>query len=247
VTQIKVALVSLMLAGQKVCQNAATVIEASRRCAGVLRALQQVLSECPKITSCTYINFVRRFSIFPSRNGASIIGQTNNPHNSTPVVTAAAWPPWRLSLADMNTNEQDDIGAPKPLSRKPSSPTLLSNLNLSFFSEAFDRFAKDDLGTGFTLLGEYCQPKRNWPAVSDTKLTVWYADTIETFWDARIDLLERRIKKHSDRLKMKAGGAFKLAGTPTADLYTKDMEKEIQRFKEKVYLFPMLAPFASPD
>lgn len=60
------------------------------------------------------------------------------------------------------------------------------------------------------------------------------ADTIETFWDARIDLLERRIKKHSDRFKAKAGEAIKRAGTPTTDLYTKDMEKEVQRFKEKV-------------
>ena len=59
-------------------------------------------------------------------------------------------------------------------------------------------------------------------------------DTIETFFDSRMDLLERRLKKHSDRLKMRAEEAFKFKA-PSGDLFvTKDLDKEVQKFKLKV-------------
>lgn len=49
-----------------------------------------------------------------------------------------------------------------------------------------------------------------------------------------MDLLERRIKKHSDRLKMKAEEAFKITGASGDLLKTKDIEREVQKFKLKV-------------
>ena len=59
-------------------------------------------------------------------------------------------------------------------------------------------------------------------------------DTIETFFDSRMDLLERRLKKHSDRLKMRAEEAFKFKA-PAGDLFVgKDLDREVQKFKLKV-------------
>jgi hypothetical protein len=49
-----------------------------------------------------------------------------------------------------------------------------------------------------------------------------------------MDLLERRLKKHSDRLKMKAEETFKIKGTSGDLLKTKDIEREVQKFKLKV-------------
>jgi hypothetical protein len=59
-------------------------------------------------------------------------------------------------------------------------------------------------------------------------------DTIETFFDSRLDLLERRLKKHGDMLKFKAEEALKRTRTPIqGDM---DFDKEIQKFKLKVRL-----------
>ena len=49
-----------------------------------------------------------------------------------------------------------------------------------------------------------------------------------------MDLLERRIKKHSDRLKMKAEEAFNFKHASGDLLKTKDIEREVQKFKFKV-------------
>lgn len=57
-----------------------------------------------------------------------------------------------------------------------------------------------------------------------------------------MDLLERRIKKHSDRLKMKAEEAFKIKGTSGDILKTKDIEREVQKFKLKVRKTFLLSP-----
>lgn len=51
-----------------------------------------------------------------------------------------------------------------------------------------------------------------------------------------MDLLERRLKKHSDRLKLRAEEAFKFKA-PSGDLFaTKDIniDREVQKFKLKV-------------
>ncbi|KAF8609543.1 hypothetical protein BDV93DRAFT_503853 [Ceratobasidium sp. AG-I] len=73
-------------------------------------------------------------------------------------------------------------------------------------------------------------------------------DTLETYFDSRIDLLERRFKHHSDRLKRKAGialkrttsEALKRTKTPTVELSrlyderSKEFEVELAKFKQKL-------------
>ncbi|KAG9102074.1 hypothetical protein FS749_016262 [Ceratobasidium sp. UAMH 11750] len=73
-------------------------------------------------------------------------------------------------------------------------------------------------------------------------------DTLETYFDSRIDLLERRFKHHSDRWKRKAGialkrttsEALKRTKTPTAELTrmyderTKEFEVELAKYKQKL-------------
>ncbi|CAE6463091.1 unnamed protein product [Rhizoctonia solani] len=72
-------------------------------------------------------------------------------------------------------------------------------------------------------------------------------DTLETYFDSRIDLLERRFKQHSDRWKRKAGyalkrttsEALKRTKTPTGELSrlyderSKEIEVELAKIKQK--------------
>ena len=49
-----------------------------------------------------------------------------------------------------------------------------------------------------------------------------------------MDLLERRLKKQRDKIKMRAEEAFKLKSPSGEVLRAKDIEKELQKFKLKV-------------
>ncbi|KAL5487883.1 hypothetical protein ACEPAI_5991 [Sanghuangporus weigelae] len=113
----------------------------------------------------------------------------------------------------VNVNSNDQSRPPSPPHR-PDTPGQGSGISMGFFSVPFERFIRDDVSewTGaFTLL-----------------------DTIETFFDSRMDLLERRLKKHSDRLKIRAEETFKFKA-PSGDLFVgKDLDREVQRFKLKV-------------
>ncbi|KAF9569457.1 hypothetical protein CPC08DRAFT_701944 [Agrocybe pediades] len=108
-------------------------------------------------------------------------------------------------------------------SRPPSPPFTLSK---GYFSVPFERFVRDDafqfdqITSAFTLL-----------------------DTIETYFDSHVDLLQRKLQKHSDRLKMKAEEAFKINNLKIKDLKIKDLsgdvltenlEKELKNFKLKL-------------
>ncbi|KAF9057780.1 hypothetical protein BJ165DRAFT_1538984 [Panaeolus papilionaceus] len=97
---------------------------------------------------------------------------------------------------------------------RPPSPTL----GKGYFSTPFERFVRDDssfdqLASAFTLL-----------------------DTVETYFDSHVDLLQRKLQKHSDRLKMKAEEKIKdlkikdLSG----DLLADNLEREIKSFKLKI-------------
>lgn len=66
------------------------------------------------------------------------------------------------------------------------------------------------------------------PTVSDG------TDTLETYWDSRMDLLERRIKSQSERLKSRANEHLAKIKTPSGDKYARDIENEVKRFKVKV-------------
>ncbi|KAF8974700.1 hypothetical protein BDZ97DRAFT_1774940 [Flammula alnicola] len=85
-----------------------------------------------------------------------------------------------------------------------------------YFSVPFERF----LTSAFTLL-----------------------DTVETYFDSHVDLLQRKLQKHSDRLKMKAEETFKIKDLKIKDLKIKDLsgdllaenlEREIKSFKLKL-------------
>ncbi|CAK5262681.1 unnamed protein product [Mycena citricolor] len=78
------------------------------------------------------------------------------------------------------------------------------------FNVSFDRFKRDELSDwagAFTLL-----------------------DTIETYIDSHADLLQRKLQKHSDRLKMRAEETFKMRDL-SGDLH---FDKEFKSFKLKV-------------
>jgi hypothetical protein len=63
---------------------------------------------------------------------------------------------------------------------------------------------------------------------------------METYWDARIDLLQRNISKRKDKLKMRAELALnelfkgKPPKPPSPDVLAENFEREITRFKRKV-------------
>ncbi|KDQ06243.1 hypothetical protein BOTBODRAFT_60699 [Botryobasidium botryosum FD-172 SS1] len=76
----------------------------------------------------------------------------------------------------------------------------------------------------FNNLGFFSTPPdlNEWPGST-------LLDTIETYWDSHIDLLERRLKKHSDRLKIRAERALARTKSRTGE----DIERELQRFKHR--------------
>ena len=69
-------------------------------------------------------------------------------------------------------------------------------------------------------------------------------DTMETYFDSRLDLLQRNLAKQSDRLKIKADQAikglrkdiFKPLKTPSGEVLTDNLEREMQKFKLKARL-----------
>lgn len=101
------------------------------------------------------------------------------------------------------------------MASRPPSPTKMesSATGMGYFSAPFERFIRDEASdwTGaFTLL-----------------------DTMETYFDSRIDLLQRQIQKHSDRLKMKAEVALK-KHAQSSDILAENFDREIRNFKLKV-------------
>ena len=65
-------------------------------------------------------------------------------------------------------------------------------------------------------------------------------DTMETYFDSHIDLLQRSLQKHSDRLKLNAEKAFKIR-SPSGEVLSKEIlsenfDREVKNFKLKVRL-----------
>lgn len=56
---------------------------------------------------------------------------------------------------------------------------------------------------------------------------------METYFDSHLDLFQRQIQKHSDRLKMKAEEALKKRTHP-GDVLAENLDREIKNFKLKV-------------
>jgi len=64
---------------------------------------------------------------------------------------------------------------------------------------------------------------------------------METYFDSRIDLLQRQLQRHSDRLKSKAEETFKIRES-SGDALTENLEREIKNFRLRVPT-PLLCPF----
>ncbi|KAJ7688373.1 hypothetical protein B0H17DRAFT_938424 [Mycena rosella] len=78
------------------------------------------------------------------------------------------------------------------------------------FSTPFERFKRDEMSewtSAFTLL-----------------------DTVETYFDSHVDLLQRRLQKHSDRLKMRAEETFKIRDL-SGDALAENFEREFKNFR----------------
>lgn len=88
---------------------------------------------------------------------------------------------------------------------------------MGYFTIPFERFVRDesvtDWSSGFTLL-----------------------DTMETYFDSRIDLLQRNLSKRTDKLKMKAETAFNdlKAKSASPEALTENLDKELQKLKLKL-------------
>ncbi len=100
---------------------------------------------------------------------------------------------------------------------------------MGYFSIPFEKFREDALSewtSALTLLGKESAVFFN------PSFHTLFQTTIETFFDSRIDLLERRIKQHGDRLKLRAEEAIKRTRSPLPGemLY---FDKELQKFRIK--------------
>lgn len=56
---------------------------------------------------------------------------------------------------------------------------------------------------------------------------------METFFDSRLDLLQRKLQKHSDRLKKRTEETFKLRDI-SSDQLAENFDREVKNFKLKV-------------
>ncbi|KAG1756090.1 hypothetical protein EDB19DRAFT_1902266 [Suillus lakei] len=97
----------------------------------------------------------------------------------------------------------------------------------AYFSAPFERFIRDETGA-FTLLG-----KSFAAMIAPNPDLIVAIDTMETFFDSRLDLLQRQIQKHSDRLKTKAEEALKKR-VQSGDLLAENFDREVKNFKLKV-------------
>jgi hypothetical protein len=59
---------------------------------------------------------------------------------------------------------------------------------------------------------------------------------METYFDSRIDLIQRRLQKHGDGLKRRAQEAFKINNV-SGELIPEHLERELKEFRTKVRLW----------
>ncbi|KAG6849635.1 hypothetical protein H0H93_006758 [Arthromyces matolae] len=115
------------------------------------------------------------------------------------------WPAWP-------TPPLSSIPLPLSTMSRPPSPQLTNKAYFMAPHATIERFIREeasDWAGAFTLL-----------------------DTIETYFDSHVDLLQRRLQKHSDRLKMKAEETFKLKEF-TGDALAENFDREVKNFKLK--------------
>jgi hypothetical protein len=119
----------------------------------------------------------------------------------------------------------------------PSHPYAPSNtVPPGYFSASFERLIREnemaDWASAFTLFGGYS-------AVHVEVLWSLYrlcglSDTLETFFDARIDLIQRALTEHRGRLRIRAEEAMNKMKTPAGEDLAENLDREMQKFKIKV-------------
>jgi len=122
---------------------------------------------------------------------------------------------------------------------RPSRPPSRSASALAVFSTPFEKWRNDELewSSAYTLLG----------MSNDAFLVIFYVyivsltylDTFETFFDARFDLWERRLKKQGQKVMDSTREALRKRGLD------KDIDREIAKLKETVS--SMLLAFRQAD
>jgi len=119
------------------------------------------------------------------------------------------------------------------LSRPPTPPNPVPP---GYFSASFERLIREnemaDWASAFTLFGGYFPNIR--AICWFIYLRACWIDTMETFFDARIDLIQRTLTKHSDRLKIRAEEAMNKMKTPAGEDLAENLDREMQKFKLKV-------------
>ncbi|KZV75656.1 hypothetical protein PENSPDRAFT_571118 [Peniophora sp. CONT] len=113
----------------------------------------------------------------------------------------------------------------RPSSGPPSPSGRIESGNMGFFSLPFEKFIRDGEGqdlNAFTLL-----------------------DTLETYFDARIDLISRDLAKRTDQLKMRTDKLKKRAEsafddfrkgqikTPSPEMLSENFDQEVKRLRVK--------------
>ena len=116
---------------------------------------------------------------------------------------------------------------------RPPSPIL----GKGYFSVPFVRDeALEQWTSGFTLLGMVLLSLLQPLSISPSSNPL--SDTVETYFDSHVDLLQRKLQKHSDRLKLKAEETFKIKDLKikdlSGDLLSENFEREFKNFKLKV-------------
>ncbi|PBK72953.1 hypothetical protein ARMSODRAFT_953389 [Armillaria solidipes] len=69
--------------------------------------------------------------------------------------------------------------------------------------------------------------------MSDWSSAFTLLDTMETYFDSHVDLLQRKLQKHGDRLKLKAEETFKMRDI-SGDVLAENFEREFKNFKVKI-------------
>ena len=123
---------------------------------------------------------------------------------------------------------------PKPWATKTAILLLLLLPQILFHRETFPRRLNASSTRTKWLIGPVpspCWVSTALPLWGFTGLILLLQDTFETFFGARIDLIQRTLTKHSDRLKIRAEEAMNKMKTPGGEDLAENLDRERQKFK----------------
>ena len=192
-----------------------------------IRHLRSVATEPSQSNTCARLQVAvslrRTSSTFPSRLFLAT------------ARSALVYFLWLLSTATPLTTVSATMGTDNDDIYRSSTPP--NPIPQRYISTSFERFVREnemaDWASAFTLLGEY-HPMSDMGWIGLRCRRVCWIDTVETFFDARIDLIQRTLTKHSDRLKTRAEVAMNKMKTPAGEDLAENLDREMQKFKLKV-------------